>query len=195
MEKRLSLSICPSLSISLSLSLSIYLSSVTATPMLRNARKIDRYRESDISAEKLFSCFQFMDFRSHSLLLLLDSDYNQSMNSPEACRRRLLKYVIPVLILSILFNVPKFMEATIEMVPPEQEVMLTEAATEAEATPSSSLQAWTEGEMEEEAMGSAGGTTAEFSAATAFAAAMNSTYDYFEGEREREKQDNWGRQI
>ncbi len=39
------------------------------------------------------------------------------MNSPEAVRRRLLKYVIPVLILSILFNVPKFMEATIEMVP------------------------------------------------------------------------------
>jgi hypothetical protein len=35
------------------------------------------------------------------------------MNSPEACRRRFLKYVIPVFILAILFNLPKFLEATI----------------------------------------------------------------------------------
>ena len=35
------------------------------------------------------------------------------MNSPEACRKRLLKYVIPVFVLSIAFNVPKFLEAHI----------------------------------------------------------------------------------
>jgi hypothetical protein len=38
------------------------------------------------------------------------------MNSPEACRKRLLKYLIPVLILAILFNLPKFMEARIEFI-------------------------------------------------------------------------------
>jgi len=37
------------------------------------------------------------------------------MNSPEACRRRLLKYVVPVLVLSIVFNVPKFLDAEITM--------------------------------------------------------------------------------
>lgn len=41
------------------------------------------------------------------------SDYNQSMNSPEACRRRLMKYVFPVIFLSFLFNIPKFLEARI----------------------------------------------------------------------------------
>lgn len=41
------------------------------------------------------------------------SDYNQSINSPEACRSRLLKYLIPVLIISIGFNVPKFLEAKV----------------------------------------------------------------------------------
>lgn len=40
-------------------------------------------------------------------------DYNQSMNSPEACRRRLMKYVFPVIFLSFLFNIPKFLEARI----------------------------------------------------------------------------------
>ena len=42
------------------------------------------------------------------------SDYNQSINSPEACRSRLLKYLIPVVISSVAFNVPKFMEARVE---------------------------------------------------------------------------------
>ena len=41
------------------------------------------------------------------------TDYNQSMNSPEACRRRLLKYLIPVVIFSVVFNIPKFLEAEI----------------------------------------------------------------------------------
>ena len=35
------------------------------------------------------------------------------MNSPEACRTRLLKYMLPVIIISIAFNIPKFMEAEI----------------------------------------------------------------------------------
>ena len=35
------------------------------------------------------------------------------MNSPEACRRRLLRYVVPVILLSVVFNIPKFMEAEI----------------------------------------------------------------------------------
>ena len=42
------------------------------------------------------------------------TDYNQSINSPEAVRGRLLKYLIPVIISSVAFNVPKFMEARVE---------------------------------------------------------------------------------
>ena len=41
-------------------------------------------------------------------------DYNQSINSPEAVQMRLLKYLVPVVISSVAFNVPKFMEAEIE---------------------------------------------------------------------------------
>ena len=41
------------------------------------------------------------------------ADYNQSLNSPGALRRRLLKYVIPVIAFSVAFNVPKFFEAKI----------------------------------------------------------------------------------
>ena len=35
------------------------------------------------------------------------------MNSPEACRKRLFKYVIPVIIISIIINIPKFLESYI----------------------------------------------------------------------------------
>ena len=35
------------------------------------------------------------------------------MNSPEAVRRRLVKYLLPVVIFSIAFNIPKFMEARV----------------------------------------------------------------------------------
>lgn len=35
------------------------------------------------------------------------------MNSPEACKKRLLKYLIPVVIFSFVFNIPKFLEAQI----------------------------------------------------------------------------------
>ena len=44
----------------------------------------------------------------------LISDYNQSINSPQAVKSRLLKYLIPVVVISFAFNVPKFLEATIE---------------------------------------------------------------------------------
>ncbi|QQP49032.1 Uncharacterized protein FKW44_009544 [Caligus rogercresseyi] len=40
-------------------------------------------------------------------------DYSQAINSPEACKRRLLKYVIPVTLLSIVFNIPKIFEAEV----------------------------------------------------------------------------------
>ena len=43
----------------------------------------------------------------------LAADYNQSMTSPGALRKRLLKYVIPVIAFSVAFNVPKFFEAKI----------------------------------------------------------------------------------
>ena len=35
------------------------------------------------------------------------------MNSPQGIRKRLLKYLLPVIIISIAFNIPKFMEAEI----------------------------------------------------------------------------------
>jgi len=41
-------------------------------------------------------------------------DYSQAINSPEACKRRLLKYVIPVIFISTLLNIPKFLETDIE---------------------------------------------------------------------------------
>merc|ERR1712223_1285310 len=40
-------------------------------------------------------------------------DYSQAINSPEACKRRLLKYVIPVILLSTLLNIPKFLESEV----------------------------------------------------------------------------------
>ena len=38
-------------------------------------------------------------------------DYNLSITSPEAIRLRLLRYLLPVIVFSIAFNIPKFMEA------------------------------------------------------------------------------------
>ena len=46
----------------------------------------------------------------------------QAINSPEACKRRLFKYVIPVVILSVFVNVPKFFESElydVPLIPPE----------------------------------------------------------------------------
>lgn len=44
-------------------------------------------------------------------MALVETDYSQSMNSREAIRNRLIKYLIPVILLSVTFNIPKFMEA------------------------------------------------------------------------------------
>ena len=44
-------------------------------------------------------------------------DYNQAMNDSHAVRKRLLKYVGPVFALALLFNVPKFFEATVRWMP------------------------------------------------------------------------------
>ena len=38
----------------------------------------------------------------------------QAINSPEACKKRLFKYVVPVLSFSIAVNLPKFFEAYVE---------------------------------------------------------------------------------
>ena len=46
-------------------------------------------------------------------MLVLITDYNQSVNSPSALRNRLLKYLIPVILISFLFNGPKFFEARV----------------------------------------------------------------------------------
>merc|ERR1719322_1093261 len=40
-------------------------------------------------------------------------DYNQAMNDEHANLFRLLKYVVPVFTFACVFNVPKFLEATI----------------------------------------------------------------------------------
>ena len=40
-------------------------------------------------------------------------DYNQAMNNSHAIRKRLMKYVGPVLILAIVFNLGKFFEGKI----------------------------------------------------------------------------------
>lgn len=55
------------------------------------------------------------------------SDYNQAINSPEACRKRLLKYVVPVIILSFSFNIPKFMEARVRIYTANGENIINES--------------------------------------------------------------------
>ena len=40
-------------------------------------------------------------------------DYNQAMNDANAIRGRLLKYLLPVVIASIAFNIPKFLESRV----------------------------------------------------------------------------------
>ena len=44
-------------------------------------------------------------------------DYNQAMNDENAIRRRLLKYLLPVVIASIVFNIPKFLESRVSYMP------------------------------------------------------------------------------
>ena len=40
-------------------------------------------------------------------------DYNQAMNDENAIRRRLLKYLLPVVFASVVFNIPKFFESRV----------------------------------------------------------------------------------
>ena len=42
-------------------------------------------------------------------------DYSQSNNDANATRKRFAKYLLPVIVVSILFNIPKFLEAKIKM--------------------------------------------------------------------------------
>ena len=51
-------------------------------------------------------------------------DYNQSMSDPSGVRNRLLKYLVPVILLSILVNIPKFFETQAWIIDP---VLLTAA--------------------------------------------------------------------
>ena len=43
-------------------------------------------------------------------------DYKQAVNDSAAINRRLVKYLLPVLVASIIFNLPKFFEATYHFV-------------------------------------------------------------------------------
>ena len=44
-------------------------------------------------------------------------DYNQAMNDPTEIRKRLLKFLVPVVLLAVGFNIPKFFETQAVMVP------------------------------------------------------------------------------
>ena len=48
-----------------------------------------------------------------TIMIVPITDYAQSANSPSALRNRLLKYLIPVILISFLFNGPKFFEARV----------------------------------------------------------------------------------
>ena len=63
-------------------------------------------------------------FRLHSrnvtLEKLIKNNLNflfQSMNDPRALRNRVLKYLIPVFIICIVFNITKFFEIDVEYIP------------------------------------------------------------------------------
>ena len=56
---------------------------------------------------------------------------SQSINSPEACRRRLFKYVVPVVLLAILINIPKFFESQVVDFPVSVEYASSEASASA----------------------------------------------------------------
>ena len=43
-------------------------------------------------------------------------DYNQAMNDPAGIRKRLFKYLFPVIMASVIFNLPKFFETTAHVV-------------------------------------------------------------------------------
>ena len=65
--------------------------------------KISRIVESSVTSQ----CLSGKSPHVHNPL-----DYKQAMNDSDAIRRRLLKYLLPVIVISVLFNVPKFFEST-----------------------------------------------------------------------------------
>ncbi len=50
-------------------------------------------------------------------------DYKQAMNDSDAIRRRLLKYLLPVIVSGVAFNVPRFFESTFNFVTVEVSVL------------------------------------------------------------------------
>ena len=68
---------------------------------------------------------------------------SQSINSPEACRRRLFKYVVPVVLLAILINIPKFFESQVVDFPVSVEYASSEASASASAAGSMASDATT----------------------------------------------------
>ena len=50
-----------------------------------------------------------------SMYLICSFYLLQAINSPDACKKRLVKYVIPVVLISILINVPKFLESQVKV--------------------------------------------------------------------------------
>ena len=65
--------------------------------------KISRIVESSVTSQ----CLSGISPHVHNPL-----DYKQAMNDSDAIRRRLQKYLLPVIVISVLFNVPKFFEST-----------------------------------------------------------------------------------
>ena len=51
-------------------------------------------------------------------------DYNQAMNDSDAIRNRLITYLLPVIVSSIIFNIPKFFESKYEYVTDEVSVYI-----------------------------------------------------------------------
>lgn len=46
-------------------------------------------------------------------------DYNQAMNDADAIKTRLIKYLLPVVVSALIFNIPKFFESTVVYVTKE----------------------------------------------------------------------------
>ena len=68
---------------------------------------------------------------------MFPNNNSQSINSPEACRRRLFKYVVPVVLLAILINIPKFFESQVVDFPVSVEYASSEASASASAAAAS----------------------------------------------------------
>ena len=43
-------------------------------------------------------------------------DYNLAMNDADAIKTRLAKYLLPVVVSAVIFNIPKFFESTVDYV-------------------------------------------------------------------------------